>query len=272
LFPEGFAVGLVTAPSNGEVIIDEQGDFMYIPDEGYVGMNAFSYSLDNGQMDNPIIGSVAIQVRPDVITNAIYTDAGFQASDQIAEGDLDRAAAATQSMGNAILAGVAASGAMDDGAITMNELFNLNYYLLDNYVDTEAYKPIWVDGAGQQVTRSLPTADDIYYVGAWGDWHGDDAGGRLQFGYTGSAIEHGYHLIQNDGGTTTFDGQNLWTTVADGIFHLGNDIVYTDANGDLQFADDGYIEGVDYYFLNEDGNQNENLEDVARWLSELLTY
>ena len=271
-YPEDFKFVLSTAPENGEVILDDDGSFVYTPEADYVGPNAFMYSLTNGELEEPIYGSVSITVRPDVITNALYTDEGFQNSEQINEGDLEKAAAATQSMGNAILEAVASTGAMDDQVITVQELFDLNYHLIANYVNTEAGVPIWVNGAGQQVARDLTLADH-YYVGAWGDWHGDDANGRLLYGYTGEPIEHGYHLVQNDGGTTQYDNENLWTTVADGIYHMGNDIVYTDANGDLQFADEGYIEGVDYYFLlNEDGDQNASLNDVADWLTSLLTY
>ena len=64
--------------------------------------------------------------------------------------------------------------------------------------------------------------------------------------------ETGFHLVQNDGATTQlFGDENAVNTVADGIYHLGFAI------------EDGSL-------LNEDGNANASLKDVAFWLNELL--
>jgi Ca2+-binding RTX toxin-like protein len=72
--------------------------------------------------------------------------------------------------------------------------------------------------------------------------HGDDADG----------VETGFHLIQNDGATTQFFGQNLVNTVVDGIYHYGYE-----------------IRGEN--FLNEDGNNNQTLSDVSGWLNAFLS-
>lgn len=68
--------------------------------------------------------------------------------------------------------------------------------------------------------------------------HGDDAG----------TIETGFHKLQGDGGTLQFMGRNFIDTVADAVFHIG----FEYANGHL---------------LNEDGNKNESVRDVAGWLN-----
>jgi Ca2+-binding RTX toxin-like protein len=75
-------------------------------------------------------------------------------------------------------------------------------------------------------------------LAAWTRFHGDDENG----------VATGFHLIQNDGGTTQFRGQNFVNTVLDGIYHLGFSI----NNG---------------RFLNEDGDQNATLLQVANWLN-----
>jgi Ca2+-binding RTX toxin-like protein len=93
------------------------------------------------------------------------------------------------------------------------------------------------------------SVDDVVAINAWirGDagrlalWtslHGDDENG----------VETGFHLIQGDGGTTEFRGLNFVNTVLDGIYHLG----FAIENGRL---------------LNEDGDQNATLLDVANWLN-----
>ena len=76
---------------------------------------------------------------------------------------------------------------------------------------------------------------------AWAKLHGNDENG----------VETGFHLVQNDGGRGYIYGQETVDTVADGIYHLG-------------FAIDGDR------LLNEDGNDNARLADVADWLSLLL--
>jgi hypothetical protein len=75
----------------------------------------------------------------------------------------------------------------------------------------------------------------------WSGHHGDDEDGS----------ETGFHLVQNDGATTTLFNRNAVNTVADGIYHLGFAIV-----GDQ--------------LLNEDGNKNAGLASVADWLNGLL--
>ncbi len=68
--------------------------------------------------------------------------------------------------------------------------------------------------------------------------HGDDEGDE----------ETGFHLVQGDGGTLQFQGRDYVDTVADAVYHIG--FIYRDGR-----------------FVNEDGNQNERVEDVAGWLN-----
>jgi Ca2+-binding RTX toxin-like protein len=69
--------------------------------------------------------------------------------------------------------------------------------------------------------------------------HGDDANG----------VETGFHKIQADGGTIDVFGVNLVDTVMDGIYHIGFNV------------------NADQRFLNEDGNANALVSDVAEWLT-----
>jgi len=70
--------------------------------------------------------------------------------------------------------------------------------------------------------------------------HGDDENG----------VETGFHLIQGDGGTGVMFGENIVNTIGDGIFHIGFD-----------YNSDGTR------FVNEDGNDNQTVSDVADWLN-----
>jgi Ca2+-binding RTX toxin-like protein len=72
--------------------------------------------------------------------------------------------------------------------------------------------------------------------------HGDDESGE----------ETGFHLVQGDGGVSVFETDQLINTVFDGIYHIGFMI------------EDGHV-------LNEDGNRNASLTDLAHWLNYYLT-
>lgn len=74
-------------------------------------------------------------------------------------------------------------------------------------------------------------------------FHGDDENG----------VTTGFHNIQNDGANEKFRGLNLVDTVLDGIYHFGFEI-----NANNQF-------------LNEDGDANAAIADVASWLTALTT-
>lgn len=76
---------------------------------------------------------------------------------------------------------------------------------------------------------------------AWKKAHGDDE----------SNSETGFHKVQGDGALTRLFGSAAVDTIADGIYHLGF----------------GYKNGA---LLNEDGNSNASLSDVAGWLTAIL--
>ncbi|SFR38803.1 calcium-binding protein [Litoreibacter janthinus] len=68
--------------------------------------------------------------------------------------------------------------------------------------------------------------------------HGNDEG----------QLETGFHLVQGDGGSFMFQGRHLVDNIADAIYHVGFE----------------YGNGV---FLNEDGDANEPVDDIAGWLN-----
>ncbi|MGF1581585.1 MAG: hypothetical protein ACFCD0_19835, partial [Gemmataceae bacterium] len=93
-------------------------------------------------------------------------------------------------------------------------------------------------------------SQDVYEINAyiranhldeWIEFHGDDECGE----------ETGFHLVQNDGARSELYRRNAVDTVADGIYHLGFQI----EKGRL---------------LNEDGNANACVAEVAFWLNDLL--
>lgn len=144
----------------------------------------------------------------DVIVDMIKTDRGLARNTEA--GDIVGGAAAANAMNQIVADVLGASDALADGWITAEDLREMNAAI----------------------------RNDPALLARWTELHGDDEGGS----------ETGFHLVQNDGASTTFFGKNLVDTIADGIYHLGFEI-----KGDR--------------FLNEDGNANARLDDVATWLN-----
>ena len=114
---------------------------------------------------------------------------------------------------------------------------DFNHIIVDLIHSTGADADGWIT---TEDLRRMNAAirSDAALLASWTALHGDDESGS----------ETGYHLVQNDGANTQFFGRNLVDTVADGIYHMGFEI----RSG---------------RFLNEDGNENATLEDVASWLN-----
>jgi hypothetical protein len=120
-------------------------------------------------------------------------------------------AKAADAMNALILQAIRATSAADGGTIDADEVRELNGWLRAGHLNT------------------------------WKNLHGDDA----------DKAETGFHLVQNDGATTTLFGRNAVDTVADGLYHLG----FAIESGRL---------------LNEDGAPNAGLRSVSEWLNGLL--
>jgi Ca2+-binding RTX toxin-like protein len=61
-------------------------------------------------------------------------------------------------------------------------------------------------------------------------------------------VETGYHLIQGNGAVIQYDGLNFANRVVDGLYHIGFEVKGT-------------------RFVNEDGNANATIAEVASWLN-----
>jgi Ca2+-binding RTX toxin-like protein len=144
----------------------------------------------------------------DAIVDGIKTDPGLVRT--LCAWDINTAAVAADGMNHIIDAGLIEAGAVSDGWITVKDVRAVNAFIRG---DAELHQ-------------------------RWVELHGDDEG----------CEETGFHLVQNDGATSTLFGKNFVNTIADGIFHLG-------------FA----IECE--RLLNEDGDPNATLVDVATWLN-----
>jgi len=130
---------------------------------------------------------------------------------KLATSEITSAARAADRMNQILIDAIHATSAADDGRISVDDVRAMNAYILANHRDE------------------------------WALLHGDDEEG----------LETGFHLVQNDGASTRVFAANAVNTVADGIFHMGFDI-------------------VGGQFLNEDGNKNVCVDAVADWLSALL--
>ncbi|CAH0295838.1 calcium-binding protein [Roseomonas sp. CECT 9278] len=147
----------------------------------------------------------------DDIVDALIVDRGLSQWTS-AQGILSGLAAA-DALNRMILDGLAAVNATADGRVSAAEV---------------AAVSAWIRGDAAREARFI-------------ELHGNDEGG----------IETGFHTIQGNGARATYLGENLANTIADGLYHIGFEI-------------------VDGRFRNEDGDDNADIGDVATWLNFLL--
>jgi hypothetical protein len=176
--------------------------------------------LDELLADDLAAGTLANPAVPTTITGTTGTGldqlvamvmADPGLNERIATGDIVAGARAADAMNQLIVEAIRATGAANDGQLDSLDIININVYL------------------------------QAHHQAAWTELHGDDEGDE----------ETGFHLVQNDGATTRLFDENAIDTVADGLYHLGFDI-------------------LKWELLNEDGNRNLCLEQAASWLNILL--
>ena len=115
----------------------------------------------------------------DAVIAAIGSDDGL--AHTVSAADVDGGAAAADLINGLIVEAIHATGAADDGTITVSETYDLSD---------------WIRG---------------HHYAAFVAAHGDDESGS----------ETGYHLVQNDGATARLFGENAVNTVFDGLYHIG---------------------------------------------------
>jgi len=147
----------------------------------------------------------------DAWIDVIVRDPGL--NHRIDTSEIAEGASCADALNAMIIEGIQATGVANDGTLTASDLYDVN---------------AWVRASEARYKTFV-------------DLHGDDEGDR----------EWGFHLVQNDGGTSRLFANAAVNRVFDGTYHIGFEI----ENG---------------RFLNEDGNRNASLESVAHWLSVAL--
>lgn len=133
-------------------------------------------------------------------------------AENISQDDIIGGTQAADGMNQILIEAITAGNLFDDGLISIGDVRAINGYIRSHHKE------------------------------AWKELHGDDE----------YREETGYHLVQNDGGSTTLEYEQLINTVFDGVYHLGFRIKA------------GHL-------LNEDGDENASLEDVSHWLTYYMT-
>ena len=132
-------------------------------------------------------------------------------NEHISQADIIGGTRAANRMNLILAEAIEAPGLFNDQLISISDIYAINAYIRANH------------------------------LGAWTRHHGDDE----WYGETG------YHLVQNDGGSTTLEYDHLVNTVFDGIYHLGFEI------------HDGRV-------YNEDGDANATISDLAHWMTYVM--
>ena len=158
--------------------------------------------LQSGVLANPEIKEVAGETGTglDRIVEIIYKDRG--SNRRISTGDMRVGANSANEMNKLIVESIQATNAGASGRFTVQNVKDMNAFLVENYADT------------------------------WALLHGDDEK---------EGEETGYHKVQSDGAKTRLFGKNAINKVFDGIYHLGfatpykNRLVNEDGNKNASF-------------------------------------
>jgi len=153
--------------------------------EDYQAALAAHGEMPAGGLDIPYDGPVGTTgTELDRLVEIIGTDEGL--AHRNSAGQIAAGAAAADAINHMIVEALEATGAWEDGKLTVSEVYDISDYIRANHYDA--------------------------FLAA----HGDDENGK----------ETGFHLIQGDGGTSFLFGEDAVNTVLDGIYHIGFDTVW----------------------------------------------
>jgi len=142
--------------------------------------------LEAGTLSNPNIKEIVGETGTglDQSISIIYNDRGLQR--KISIGDMRIGANSANEMNRLIVESIEATGAGDSGSFTIQNVKDMNAFLVENYATI------------------------------WAELHGNDEEDE----------ESGYHKVQSDGAKTKLFGKNAINRVFDGIYHLGFTTTY----------------------------------------------
>ncbi|WP_210467780.1 Ig-like domain-containing protein, partial [Vibrio crassostreae] len=192
-----------TEPSNGTVVIDENGDWTYTPNENYNGDDSFTVIVDdgNGGTDTITVNVAVTPVNDAPIGNdlSVTTD-----EDAPVSGTLN----ATDADGDSLTfsKGIDPS----NGSVVVDENGNWTYTPDENYNGSDSFTVVIGDGEGGTdvitVDVGIASIDDV------ADIAGDD---------TGAVTENDAVTVLSDTGTLTISdddtGENVFKTDASSI-------------------------------------------------------
>jgi len=158
--------------------------------------------LQSGVLANSEIKEVVGETETglDRVVEIIYSDVGLNR--RISTGDMRVGANSANEMNKLIIESMEATNAGASGRFTVQNVKDMNAFLVENYADT------------------------------WVELHGDDEE---------EGEETGYHKVQSDGAKSRIFGKNAINRVFDGIYHLGfatpykNRLVNEDSNKNASF-------------------------------------
>lgn len=170
--PNGDPLSIMAgSPQHGTLAWNADGSFVYTPDEGFSGLDGFSYWVNDGQLDSAV-ATVSITVNPvndnPAAINDEYTIEEDTTLDVIPPGVLGNDTDPDGDLLSAILV-----APPQNGTLTLNADGSLSYTPNENFYGTDGFSYMANDGTGDSEVASVtinvtpvsdqPTAgDDVY--------------------------------------------------------------------------------------------------------------
>ena len=229
--PEGGAVttALLAGPANGQLTLNADGTFTYLPNNGFVGMDSFSYTVTNGLLTTgPATATITVYAIPVANDDAYSVAMGSTLTVDTAQGVL-----ANDSDTNGGLLGAWPFSYPNNGQLTFNIDGSFTYQPYDGFSGTDSFQYIaWDILTDSNVATVTITVDSIPL--AANDAYSTISGQTL-------TISAANGVLAND---TNADGNPLSATLVTGP---NNGQVILNSDGSFSYTSTAGFSGPDTF-------------------------
>ena len=228
---------LATGPTNGSVVLNDDGSYTYTPDDGFSGEDTFTYTIDdgNGGTDTATVTITVGEEKnqdPDAVDDANTTTEGTPVSGSVLDNDSDP--------DGDDLTATLATGPLN-GSVVLNDDGTYTYTPDDGFTGNDSFTYTISDGKGGEDTATV--------VISVSDAPNQDPDAVDDSETTDYGTPVSGNVLGND---TDPDGDDLTATLATGP--LNGSVVLNDDGSYTYTPDDGFSGEDTFTYTIDDGN------------------
>ncbi len=221
--PDGDALTVIsnTSPENGKLVIGADGEFIYVPEEGFFGEDSFTYTISDGKggTDTATV-NLTVNAAPDANDDVFLTQEGEPVSGNVLDNDTDADGGELTIIGNTDAA---------NGTLLLNDDGSFTYTPNDGFTGPDSFTYTVTDGQGGTDTATVNLT-----VNAGPDANDDDVLTQKGTPITGNVLDND---TDADGDPLTIIGN---TDPENGTLLLNDDGSFTYTPNDGFSGDDSF--------------------------------